>query len=224
MSSVYVCGQGRFALDVAERLEADGHVIKQVTSPYWRDPDASPMEDGHLPDRLRSAYREVWVADPAPIEVDLVVAAHSHRFIPKAVREAARVAVGYHPSLLPLHRGRDAIRWQIKMGDRVTGGTVYHLTNRIDAGPIAAQDYLLMPHDPTPLSLWTEHLAPLGVELLARVAADIDQGRVGYSPQDEALATWEPSWERPPLFRSGLLEIMPPDPSMRYYQVGGSRG
>jgi len=44
----------------------------------------------------------------------------------RRTRARARVAaIGYHPSLLPLHRGRDALRWTIRDGDRVTGGSVY---------------------------------------------------------------------------------------------------
>ena len=34
-----------------------------------------------------------------------------------------------------------------------------------------------------------------------RVLDDIEAGRIVKEPQDETLATWEPSWERPPMER-----------------------
>lgn len=45
----------------------------------------------------------------------------------------------YHPSLLPLHRGQDAVE-AATGGDKVTGGTVFHLDEGFDTGPIAFQD------------------------------------------------------------------------------------
>ena len=39
-----------------------------------------------------------------------------------------------HPSLLPRHRGIAAVEWTIREGDAIAGGTVYHLSDRLDAG------------------------------------------------------------------------------------------
>ena len=84
--------------------------------------------------------------DSLPAGVDLLIAAHSHDFIGRATRRRCAVwAIGYHPSLLPLHRGRDAVRWTVKMRDRVTGGTVYWLSDNIDAGDIDAGTILAVP-------------------------------------------------------------------------------
>lgn len=67
-------------------------------------------------------------AGEIPAGVDVILAAHAHVFITSAARQATRYgALGYHPSLLPRHRGRDAIRWALHMGDKVTGGSVYWL-------------------------------------------------------------------------------------------------
>jgi methionyl-tRNA formyltransferase len=53
---------------------------------------------------------------------DLVVSAHMHRFVPGPVRSRFRLGVlAYHPSLLSVHRGRDAVRRAIHMRERVTG-------------------------------------------------------------------------------------------------------
>ena len=147
-----------------------------------------------------------------PAGVDLIVAAHSHDFIGQATRLRAKWGgIGYHPSLLPLHRGRDSIRWAIRMGERVTGGSVYRLSNRMDGGDVLAQRHVFIRPGDTAEELWRRDLAPLGVELLAQtVAAYAEGGYVHGAAQDEALATWEPSIDRPPAFRPDLLMLPAP--------------
>ena len=160
--------------------------------------------------RVETIYRyaeaagvERWDHTPAalPPATDLMIAAHAHVYIPGSLRAQARLgAIGYHPSLLPLHRGRDAIRWALHMGERVTGGTVYRMDDNVDTGPVLAQEHVLVRPGDTPLELWRRELAPLGLKLFEQVLAPgFDLG--GGAAQDEALATWEPSWERPPLAR-----------------------
>ncbi|MFH8403814.1 formyltransferase family protein [Streptomyces sp. NPDC018019] len=214
--NIYISGQGAFAVQVADALWDEGHKIAGVAAPRLRK---GHSDEGNAMswDRLRSwAFpRDVPWTDSAelramhvPDGVDVIVAAHSHAFIGRRTRARATVAaIGYHPSLLPLHRGRDAIRWTIRDGDKVTGGSVYHLTERTDAGPIAAQEHLFVPPGATVQSLWREHLAPLGVRLLVRVVADLAEGRRIEVPQDEKLATWEPAMDAPPLFKPELIAL-----------------
>jgi methionyl-tRNA formyltransferase len=142
-----------------------------------------------------------------PNGIDLIVAAHSHDFIGEKTRlRATYGGIGYHPSALPLHRGRDAVRWAVKMGDRITGGSVYRLSNRMDGGEILDQEFVFIRPGDDAETLWRRDLAPLGVRLLAetvaRIAAD---GHVPGKPQDEEIATFEPSWERPPAYRPDLI-------------------
>ena len=98
---------------------------------------------------------------------DLIVAAHLHDYLPAAIRARARHGVlAYHPSLLPRHRGRDAVRWAIHMREAVTGGTVYLMDDGADTGGIVAQDWCHIRPDDTPESLWRRELAPMGVRLI----------------------------------------------------------
>lgn len=143
-------------------------------------------------------------ADDVP-ECDLIVCAHSHDFVGRRTRARARHgAIGFHPSLLPLHRGRDAVRWTIHMRDRVAGGSVYWLSENVDGGDVAAQDWCFVRHDDDASSLWRRELFQMGVRLLRDVVADVDDGVLVRVPQDESLATWEPSWTRQPLHRPEL--------------------
>jgi methionyl-tRNA formyltransferase len=144
-----------------------------------------------------------------PEGVDLIVAAHSHDFISEKARLRSKLGgIGYHPSLLPLHRGKDAVEWAIRMGDKVTGGTVYRLSNKVDGGNILAQRHVFIRPDDTAKTLWRRDLCPLGIEMLSSAvsAAEAEGYRDGLK-QSEELASWEPSIGRPPLFRPDLLML-----------------
>jgi methionyl-tRNA formyltransferase len=219
---VYVTGQKAFGAAVAELVVELGHELVGACSPAFAEPyvhlHAGWGVEGARHDRLRAAAERLYVpwvesCDLTPDDVPsgTIIAAHSHAFVGRRTRAQARLAIGYHPSLLPLHRGRDAIRWALYLGERVLGGSVYHLTDRVDAGPLASQDYVLLPAGIEPADAWREHLFPLGLRLLAGVLADAERGFVAFDPQDERLATWEPSWERPPLHRPELPELPPAD-------------
>ncbi|MEV7187596.1 formyltransferase family protein [Kitasatospora sp. NPDC093102] len=214
--NIYMSGQGAFAVQVAEALLDKGHKIAGAAAPRLRK-GKSDESDAMSWDRLRAwAFpRDIPWTDSAelramhiPDGVDVIVAAHSHAFLGRRTRARAGIAtIGYHPSLLPLHRGRDAIRWTIRDGDKVTGGSVYHLTERTDGGPLAAQEHLLVPPGSTAQSLWRDHLAPLGVRLLLKVVDDLAADRRIEVPQDEKLATWEPAMDTQPLFKPELIAL-----------------
>ena len=130
-----------------------------------------------------------------PQEVDVIVAAHAHSFIGAEARaKARRAAIGYHPSLLPRHRGIAAIEWTMKCRDPIAGGTVYHLSDRMDAGAIAAQEWCFVYPDDDAGTLWRRALAPMGLRLLMRVVDQIEaQGHADAKPQDEKAATDAPA-------------------------------
>ncbi|HET7886123.1 MAG TPA: formyltransferase family protein [Bradyrhizobium sp.] len=126
---------------------------------------------------------------------DLIVTAHSHARVAKDALAAARLGgIGYHPSLLPRHRGIAAVEWTIREKDPIAGGTVYHLADRMDAGAIAAQDWCFVGKDETARQLWERALAPMGQRLLAEV---VDYAKkhdaLPAKPQDEQFATNAPA-------------------------------
>jgi methionyl-tRNA formyltransferase len=133
-------------------------------------------------------------AEHLPGEFDAVVAAHAHAFISiEACRRARRAAIGYHPSLLPRHRGIAAVEWTIKCRDPIAGGSVYHLSESLDGGAIALQDWCFVYPDDDAGSLWRRALAPMGLRLLTQVVEHID--RHGAAPaweQDAKAATYAP--------------------------------
>lgn len=193
--NIYICGQKHFGAEVFSYLSNAGHTIVGVSSP------ALSGDGGD--DRLKAVAEAAGVKwmksgllneNTIPENVDLIVTAHSHDFVRLPTRnKTTHGAIGYHPSLLPIHRGKDAIIWTIQMGDKVTGGSVYWLDEVMDGGPIAAQEHVFVLPGDTPELLWKRDLAPLGIRLLGEVCDDIAQGKIIKKVQDESIATSEPS-------------------------------
>jgi methionyl-tRNA formyltransferase len=213
---ILLAGQKRFGRDVLEMLIEEGHEVAAVCCPVSGEKE-DKLWIGAMNHGLPIIPAGTLVAEVCP-EVDLIITAHSHDFIGKRTRNRARLgAIGYHPSLLPLHRGRDSVRWAIRMGEKVTGGSVYWLTDTVDGGPIAAQKHVFIRPGDTELDLWVRDLAPLGVRLLRHVVADIASGRLIKQKQETELATWEPSFTgSPPLHRPDLLLL--PSPGQTFEQ------
>jgi methionyl-tRNA formyltransferase len=125
---------------------------------------------------------------------DLIVAAHSHaRVSSEALARSRLGGIGFHPSLLPRHRGIAAVEWTIREGDPIAGGSIYHLAERMDAGAIAAQDWCFVRKGETARELWERALAPMGLDLLTRVVREAAaSGKLPATPQDEQFATRAP--------------------------------
>lgn len=196
---VALCGQRSFGVAVGNLLLERGDNISMVFSPA-DDKLAWFAQRNYL------SWRSKPVASNMPDNLDLIIAAHSHDFISQKARLRARFGgLGYHPSLLPLHRGRDSVAWVIKMRERVTGGSVYWLSNTVDGGPIAAQSHVFVYPDDDASTLWRRSLFPLGIELFDYTLNELDCGRCPSTPQDRRLATWEPALDPPPLYRPDLI-------------------
>ncbi|OCP17364.1 MULTISPECIES: formyltransferase family protein [unclassified Ensifer] len=128
-------------------------------------------------------YAGVGLGGALRYRVDLLICAHAFVFVPAEVRAIADYAIGYHPSLLPLHRGRNAVDATMAAGDRIAGGSVYHLTDEMDGGPIAFQDWCFVREGETAADLWRRALAPIGVELLVKAADHLSA--YGFIPADQ---------------------------------------
>jgi methionyl-tRNA formyltransferase len=159
----------------------------------------APAEDDRLAVAARAAGVPLHVLDNPRIVpehaiaegTDLIIAAHTHARVSDGALARSRLGgVGYHPSLLPRHRGIAAVEWTILEGDPIAGGSVYHLADGWDAGAIAAQDWCFVLKGETARELWERALAPMGLALLSRVVHHARlEGVVPAYPQDPRFAT-----------------------------------
>lgn len=154
-------------------------------------------------------------ADTLPDNVDIGITAHSFDYIGKKTRYKAKIGwIGYHPSLLPRHRGRSSIEWAVRMRDAITGGTVFWLNNGIDRGDIAYQDFCFI--DPklygvdsrsAAKQLWEHDLQPMGLELIEKALRDIHAGTIVKKPQKKEFSTFEPSTDVKDVYKPDLLML-----------------
>jgi methionyl-tRNA formyltransferase len=154
-------------------------------------------------------------ADTMPDGVDLGITAHSFDYIGKLTRYKPKLGwIGYHPSLLPRHRGRSSIEWAIRMNDVVTGGSVFWLNAGIDRGDIALQDWCwvkpstgLKNAKQVAKEMWTDTLLPMGVGLISQTLDNITSGNIIRVPQDERYSTFEPSTDVKDIYKPDLLML-----------------
>lgn len=194
---VMIVGQKWLGAALFRQCLAEGHQVVAV---------ATPPAEGNDYDRLYAAAQQLGVparvtrsrlgAADVPEGCDVVLAAHAHCFIEAGARARAQHgALGYHPSLLPRHRGRDAVRWAVHMREPVTGGTVYRMDDGADTGPILAQAWCHIHPGDTAADLWRRDLAPMGLRLFSNVLGQLSSGGpMAGQMQDEGLATWEPAF------------------------------
>jgi methionyl-tRNA formyltransferase len=191
---ITLVGSRHFGVTTLEMLRRRGVDIGGVVVADAEDRLAAAARAAGIPVTVQANPKLVAASEIAE-GTDLIVTAHSHARVSKEALAAATLGgIGYHPSLLPRHRGIAAVEWTIREKDPIAGGTVYHLADRMDAGAIAAQEWCFVRKGETARELWERALAPLGQKLLGEV---IDYARIHNAlpgkPQDEQFATNAPS-------------------------------
>ena len=190
---ITLVGSRHFGVTTLDMLRKHGVDVIRVVVAEAEDRLASAAKAAGIEVVVQADPKLVVAGEIAPGS-DLIVTAHSHARLSKEALAAARLGgIGYHPSLLPRHRGIAAVEWTIREGDPIAGGTIYHLADRMDAGAIAAQEWCFVKKGETARELWERSLAPLGQKLLAEV---IDYAKAHDTlparPQDERFATAAP--------------------------------
>jgi methionyl-tRNA formyltransferase len=191
---ITLVGSRHFGVTTLQMLREHGIDVVRVVVADAEDRLAATARAAGIEVVVQANPKLVVASEIAPA-TDLIVTAHSHARVGKEALAAARLGgIGYHPSLLPRHRGIAAVEWTIREKDPIAGGTVYHLADRMDAGAIAAQDWCFVGKDETARQLWERALAPMGQKLLAEVIEYAKtHGALPARPQDEQFATKAPA-------------------------------
>lgn len=208
---VFISGQKKFGEEVLRLCLSKGIDVVGV---------CCPLDDKYIGTLARVNGIEIvpsgtLSADTMPDKVDLGITAHSFDYIGKKTRYRPKYGwIGYHPSLLPRHRGRSSIEWAVRMGDVITGGTVFWLNAGIDRGDIAYQDWCwvdprLRLNDPKKAAriLWEDQLLPMGVRLMSKALDDISKGKIEKRPQEQIHSTFEPSTDVKDIYKPDLLML-----------------
>ena len=103
------------------------------------------------------------------------------------------VMLNVHPSLIPRWRGAAPIERALMAGDESSGVTIMRVTAGLDSGPVAlAEEIVIDPehegdYDYESVS---QRLAELAGKLLVTSLDELEAGRLGFTEQDEAAATY----------------------------------
>ncbi len=198
---IAIFGQAPLAVDVLDRLLAEGHEIVAVYAPPESGrPDALAERAEAVGVRLiRRRYFQKKNGEPIPealdeyrqLDTELNVLASMTSFLPSEITDAPpQRSICFHPSLLPLYRGGNAIQWQIILGERESGVSVFVPDEGVDTGPIVVQKGgVSIDATDTAGSLFFKKLYPLGVDAVVEAVALIAQGSGNFVVQDESLAT-----------------------------------
>jgi methionyl-tRNA formyltransferase len=198
---IVVHGQQAFGKAVLEALLERGEDVVAVYAPPEGgrpDPLAEAAEAAGLPLVRPASFR-----DPAVLEEfrgftpDLQVMAFVTLIVPAEFLAVPTYGtIQYHPSLLPLHRGRSAINWPVIKGEAETGLTIFWPDGGIDTGDVLLQKHTSISQTDTLGSVYFERLFPMGVEALCEAVDLVRDGTAPRVPQDEAQATYEAPCER----------------------------
>ena len=193
-------GQAAFGKDVLERVLAAGHEVVAVYTPpagARPDPTAELAEARglrllrHARFRKKGAAIPELVAEHAALGAELNVLAFVTAIVPTEILDAPKHAsLCFHPSLLPEYRGGAALAWQIILGAKEAGVTVFRPDAGVDTGPIVVQKggVEIGPED-TSGTLYFKKLYALGVDATAEAVERVARGTAVYRAQDEARAS-----------------------------------
>ncbi len=145
-----------------------------------------------------SVFQPARLREPgvlAPLQAwqpDLIVVVAYGKMLPQAILALPPSGcINVHASLLPKYRGAAPIQWAIACGERETGVTTMHISERMDAGDILLQKTITIAGDDTGGTLH-DKLAVLGAEALRETLQLVKSGQLVAQPQDEAAATYAP--------------------------------
>ena len=118
------------ALSIAEKAGVSAELVERTDfSPKTFDRDA-------YCDRLVEVLRKY--------EPELIVSAGFGTIVPKAAAAFPGRMINTHAALLPAFKGWHPVRDALAAGVKVTGCTVHVMTEEMDAGPILAQEAVVV--------------------------------------------------------------------------------
>lgn len=98
--------------------------------------------------------------------------------------------VNIHPSLLPKHRGSIPIESVILNDEHITGVSLMALSAKMDAGPVYAQEKVLLIGNETKQDL-ARKFSKIGRDMLLEHLPAILEGTLQPQPQDDSDATYD---------------------------------
>lgn len=109
--------------------------------------------------------------------------------------------VGYHPTFLPMYRGRHPLIWTLALGLKKTASTFFFMDEGADSGDILAQKQVVIQEREDAFSLYKK-LTTIALEQTTHFTKALTKGDIVRIPQDHSQATY---W-RKRTFKDGLID------------------
>lgn len=202
MYKVVFMGTPDFAVPSLQALLEIANVVGVVTQPdrpagRGRSLRPSPVkvvaEAAGVAVYQPASLRSEAAAEPLRVwQPDLIVVAAFGQILRSHVLEMpSHGCLNVHASLLPRWRGASPIQHAILAGDAESGVSLMQMERGLDTGPVFVQEAIPLLPAETATTLH-DKLAALGADMLHRHLADILNGRLGPTPQDDSLSTYAP--------------------------------
>ena len=198
---IIFAGSGEFGLPALRALRDSGHAIVQIYSQpdrpagRGRKLTPTPIAQYAIDENLPIVRTADINKENLPAADVLIVIAFGQKIAPHVVDHARYGAINLHASLLPKYRGAAPIHWAILNGETITGNSVIRLAQKMDAGAVLAQSQVQIGELETTGELH-DRLAQDGPFLILNVLAQMEQGTLIETPQDESQATLAPKLSR----------------------------
>lgn len=182
-------GEGRAVAEVAavftqpDRAVGRGQKIQPNAIKDWALARALPV---FQPEKLTEEVRGQLVALRPDVAL---VMAYGHILRDDFIATPRLGTLNLHTSILPRFRGASPIQSAIVSGERETGVTLMRIVRRLDAGPVADAERVVI----APLDSAADLEAKLGaacVPLVARSLPRLAAGTLAFTEQDDAAATY----------------------------------
>ncbi len=153
--------------------------------------DSLEREFGFPHHRVSDLAEPATLAELRFLKLDVLFIIGWHKIVPQEVIDSARFCLGMHTSLLPADRGSSPVNWALIKGNNWGGITFFHLSTGVDSGDILAQRrFRIGRYDTCHEVHQRATAAALG--MLRDEWPLIRSGRPPRTPQNEALATYNP--------------------------------
>ena len=191
-------GTPNFAVPILESLINNYNVVLVVTQPD-KEKDKkgniliTPVKElslnsnipGFQPNNIKEEYQRILDYNP-----DIIITCAYGQIIPDNILNYPKYGcINVHGSLLPKLRGGAPIHHAIINGDKETGITIMHMSNKMDAGDIISQKSIKI-EDNDYLDIVYNKLSLLGRDLLIETLPRIINGTAKRIKQDEKLVTY----------------------------------
>ncbi len=141
----------------------------------------------YTPNNFNSNY---IIEDLNKLKPDLIVVMGYGLKLPNKVLNIPKLGcINIHVSLLPRWRGAAPIEHALLSGDQDTGVTIFKLVEKMDAGPIIAQESIIIDNKINKEDL-TKRLNNVGIKLLKSILPIIFNQKINYKAQDDNKATY----------------------------------